>query len=240
MEYSEFKEIIKRQVKLLKIELSENKIKKFYNYMNLLIEWNQKINLTSITDPKEIILKHFIDSLTINKYIKENTKMIDVGTGAGFPGIPLKILRDDIEIILLDSLNKRIKFLDIVIEELKLNKISTIHSRAEDIGRDEKYREKFDYATSRAVANLSTLAEYLIPLVKIKGEVIAMKGAEIKEELETSKKSINVLGGKLNSVEEFCLPETNMKRSVIIIQKETKTPNKFPRKAGLPSKEPIN
>lgn len=240
MEYSEFKEIIKRQVKLLKIELSEDKIKKFYNYMNLLIEWNQKINLTSITDPKEIILKHFIDSLTINKYIKENTKMIDVGTGAGFPGIPLKILRDDIEIILLDSLNKRIKFLDIVIEELKLNKISTIHSRAEDIGRDEKYREKFDYATSRAVANLSTLAEYLIPLVKIKGEVIAMKGAEIKEELETSKKSINVLGGKLNSVEEFCLPETNMKRSVIIIQKETKTPNKFPRKAGLPSKEPIN
>ena len=240
MEYSEFKEIIKRQVKLLKIELSEDKIKKFYNYMNLLIEWNQKINLTSITDPKEIILKHFIDSLTINKYIKENTKMIDVGTGAGFPGIPLKILRDDIEIILLDSLNKRIKFLDIVIEELKLNKISTIHSRAEDIGRDEKYREKFDYATSRAVANLSTLAEYLIPLVKIKGEVIAMKGAEIKEELETSKKSINVLGGKLNSVEEFCLPESNMKRSVIIIQKETKTPNKFPRKAGLPSKEPIN
>lgn len=240
MEYSEFKEIIKRQVKLLKIELSEDKIKKFYNYMNLLIEWNQKINLTSITDPKEIILKHFIDSLTINKYIKENTKMIDVGTGAGFPGIPLKILRDDIEIILLDSLNKRIKFLDIVIEELKLNKISTIHSRAEDIGRDEKYREKFDYSTSRAVANLSTLAEYLIPLVKIKGEVIAMKGAEIKEELETSKKSINVLGGKLNSVEEFCLPETNMKRSVIIIQKETKTPNKFPRKAGLPSKEPIN
>lgn len=240
MEYSEFKEIIKRQVKLLKIELSEDKIKKFYNYMNLLIEWNQKINLTSITDPREIILKHFIDSLTINKYIKENTKMIDVGTGAGFPGIPLKILRDDIEIILLDSLNKRIKFLDIVIEELKLNKISTIHSRAEDIGRDEKYREKFDYSTSRAVANLSTLAEYLIPLVKIKGEVIAMKGAEIKEELETSKKSINVLGGKLNSVEEFCLPETNMKRSVIIIQKETKTPNKFPRKAGLPSKEPIN
>lgn len=240
MEYSEFKEIIKRQVKLLKIELSEDKIKKFYNYMNLLIEWNQKINLTSITDPKEIILKHFIDSLTINKYIKENTKMIDVGTGAGFPGIPLKILRDDIEIILLDSLNKRIKFLDIVIEELKLNKISTIHSRAEDIGRDEKYREKFDYSTSRAVANLSTLAEYLIPLVKIKGEVIAMKGAEIKEELETSKKSINVLGGKLNSVEEFCLPESNMKRNVIIIQKETKTPNKFPRKAGLPSKEPIN
>lgn len=240
MEYSEFKEIIKRQVKLLKIELSEDKIKKFYNYMNLLIEWNQKINLTSITDPREIILKHFIDSLTINKYIKENTKMIDVGTGAGFPGIPLKILRDDIEIILLDSLNKRIKFLDIVIEELKLNKISTIHSRAEDIGRDEKYREKFDYSTSRAVANLSTLAEYLIPLVKIKGEVIAMKGAEIKEELETSKKSINVLGGKLNSVEEFCLPESNMKRNVIIIQKETKTPNKFPRKAGLPSKEPIN
>ena len=176
MEYSEFKEIIKRQVKLLKIELSEDKIKKFYNYMNLLIEWNQKINLTSITDPREIILKHFIDSLTINKYIKENTKMIDVGTGAGFPGIPLKILRDDIEIILLDSLNKRIKFLDIVIEELKLNKISTIHSRAEDIGRDEKYREKFDYSTSRAVANLSTLAEYLIPLVKIKGEVIAMRG----------------------------------------------------------------
>ncbi len=239
MEIKEFKQELEKYLNELKIELNENQINSFYKYMNLLIKWNEKINLTAITDPKEIIMKHFIDSLTINKYIEKNAKLIDIGTGAGFPGIPLKILRQDITVTLVDSLNKRINFLNEVIKEIGLEKIETIHSRAEEIGKNVKYREKYDMATSRAVANIATLSEYLIPLVKEKGKCIYMKGPDIEEELLNGKKAINVLGGEVIKKEEFSLPKSDIKRTIIIINKIKRTPNNYPRKAGMPAKEPI-
>ena len=239
MEFNEFKEKMILNVDKLGITLSEIQLKQFYNYMNLLIEWNKKINLTAITEPDEIILKHFVDSLTISKYISDGTRVVDVGTGAGFPGIPLKIYRQDIEITLLDSLQKRINFLDEVIRELNLEKIETIHSRVEDFGKDKKYREKFDIATSRAVANLATLSEYLLPLVKVGGKVISMKGSLIEEELELSKNAIKILGGKVEKVDEFNLPNSDISRNIILINKIKETPNKYPRKAGEPSKKPL-
>ena len=239
MDIKEFKEEIEKYLNVLKIELKEKQIKQLYEYMNLLIEWNKNINLTAIVEPKEIILKHFVDSLTISKYITENSILIDIGTGAGFPGIPLKILRDDIDITLVDSLNKRIKFLNEVINKLNLSNINTIHGRAEEIGRNINYRETFDYATSRAVANIATLSEYLIPLIKKNGKCIYMKGPDLEEELEKGKKAISVLGGNLENKEEFELPYSDIKRTIIIIEKKKNTPTKFPRKPGTPSKEPI-
>lgn len=239
MEKEEFFKKMQVKANKINIVLNEEQKDKLYNYMNLLVEWNEKINLTAITEPNEIILKHFIDSLTISKYIKQNAKLVDVGTGAGFPGIPLKIVREDVEITLVDSLNKRLNFLNEVIVELNLSKIDCIHARAEEIGQNKKYREKFDIATSRAVANLSTLSEYLLPLVKIKGQAICMKAQEIEEELQNSKKAIKTLGGEITKVEKFELPDSDIGRTIIIIEKEQQTPNKYPRKAGLPSKEPI-
>ena len=220
-------------------ELAYEKQQQFEDYMKLLLEWNEKINLTAITEEDDIILKHFVDSLTILKYIKDGEKIVDVGTGAGFPGLPVKIAREDIEVTLVDSLNKRILFLQDVIEKLKLQNIKTLHFRAEEFGQNKKYRESFDIATSRAVANLSTLVEYLLPLVKVGGICICMKGSEIAEELENSKKAINVLGGEIELVEEFALPESDIKRNIVIIKKINSTPRKYPRKAGTPSKEPI-
>ena len=239
MNKEEFKKVFMEYAKKIDIDINEEQINKFYDYMNLLIEWNNKINLTAITDYNEIILKHFVDSLTINKCIIENNYVVDVGTGAGFPGIPLKIIRDDIKIVLVDSLNKRINFLNEVIKELNLKNIETVHARAEEFGRNKKYRQKFDIATSRAVANLSTLSEYMIPLVKINGRCICMKGKEIKEELKDSLNAIKVLGGKVENVEEFELADNDINRSIIYILKEKDTPNKYPRKAGTPSKDPI-
>ena len=211
----------------------------FEDYMKLLLEWNEKINLTAITEEDDIILKHFTDSLTISQYIKEGKSIVDVGTGAGFPGIPVKIAREDIKVTLVDSLNKRILFLQDVIEKLELRNIETLHFRAEEFGQNKKYRESFDIATSRAVANLSTLVEYLLPLVKVGGICICMKGAEIKEELGNSKNAIQILGGEIEMVEEFTLPESDIKRNIIIIKKVKSTPNKYPRKPGTPAKEPL-
>lgn len=239
MRFDDFKEKMIINVDKLGITLSEIQLKQFYNYMNLLIEWNKKINLTAITEPDEIILKHFVDSLTISKYISDGTKVVDVGTGAGFPGIPLKIVRQDVDITLLDSLQKRTNFLDEVINELNLEKITTIHSRVEDFGKNKKYREEFDIATSRAVANLSTLSEYLLPLVKVGGKVISMKGSLIEEELENSKNAIKILGGKIERVDEFDLPNSDISRNIVLIDKIKETPNKYPRKAGEPSKKPL-
>ena len=239
MEFNEFKEKLIINVDKLGINLSEIQLKQFYNYMNLLIEWNKKVNLTAITEPDEIILKHFVDSLTISKYISDGTKVVDVGTGAGFPGIPLKIVRQDVDITLLDSLQKRINFLDEVINELNLEKITTVHSRVEDFGKNKKYREEFDIATSRAVANLSTLSEYLLPLVKVGGKVISMKGSLIQEELENSKNAIKILGGQIEKVDEFDLPNSDISRNIVLIDKIKNTPNRYPRKAGEPSKKPL-
>lgn len=221
------------------IVLDEEQMNQFYIYMKLLLEWNEKINLTAIIEPEEIILKHFIDSMTIAKKIEKNAKLIDVGTGAGFPGIPIKIIRPDIEVTLLDSLNKRILFLQAVTEQLGLTKIKTIHCRVEEFGKNKNYREIFDCATSRAVANLTTLAEYLIPLVKIQGICISMKGPNIEEEIREGKKAISVLGGKIEEIKNFQLPKSDIDRNIVVIRKIKSTPLKYPRKPGMPSKEPI-
>lgn len=239
MKKEEFKKVLYEKVKKIGIELKEEQLEKFYLYMNILLEWNEKINLTAITNEEEIILKHFVDSLTINKYIEEGKSIIDVGTGAGFPGIPIKILREDLKVTLLDSLNKRINFLNEVIEKLDLKNIECIHGRAEEFGKNKNYREKYDFATSRAVANMSTLSEYLIPFVKVGGKVLAMKGDKAEEELEEAKKAIKLLGGKVENIDNFYLPDSDIKRNIIIIKKIEKTERKFPRKPGMPAKEPI-
>lgn len=219
--------------------LNNKQIEQFDKYMDLLLEWNEKINLTAITEKNQIILKHFIDSLTISKYIENNSKVIDVGTGAGFPGIPLKIYNNTLNITLLDSLNKRINFLNEVINELQLEKIQAIHSRAEDLARNNNYREKFDYAISRAVANLSTLSEYLLPYVKVNGKCICMKGPNINEEVKNSKQALKRLGGEIIDIKNFTLPESDIERNIIIIKKIKNTDKEFPRKAGIPAKKPL-
>lgn len=220
-------------------EIDDNKIQKFYDYMNLLVEWNKKINLTAITEEKDIILKHFVDSLTVLKYIKENKSIVDVGTGAGFPGIPLAIMNDSLKITLVDSLNKRINFLNEVCSKINLKNTKAIHSRAEEFGQDNNYRESYDIAISRAVSNLTVLAEYLLPLVKVGGKIICMKGPDIEEELKQAKSAIDILGGKFERCDNFCLPKSDISRNIIIINKIKETPKKYPRKAGTPVKTPL-
>lgn len=227
--------------KLNKIQLNVNDevLNKFWVYMTNLLERNEKINLTAITDEDDMILKHFIDSLTILEYIPEKSNVIDVGTGAGFPGIPLKIVREDINMTLMDSLNKRITFLNEIINKLGLKKINAIHSRAEELAKIPEHREKYDIAVSRAVANLSTLSEYMIPFVKVGGKCICMKGSNIEEELKTAKNAIKELGGEIEKVINFKLPDSDNERNIIIIKKVRNTKSKYPRKAGMPSKEPL-
>ena len=238
MEFEIFSEELENAAKQIEIELTKKQIEKFYNYMNLLLEWNEKINLTAIIEPREVILKHFVDSLTIAKYIKENEKLIDVGTGAGFPGIPLSIVKENTDIVLLDSLNKRINFLEEIKQNLKLKNITTIHGRAEEFGKNKKEREIYDIATSRAVAPLNILLEYLLPLVKVGGKAICMKGSNI-EEIGNAKNALEILGGKIEKIEEITLPNSDIKRNIIIVKKVKNTPSKYPRKPGTPSKEPI-
>ena len=236
MKLEEFKIELKRECEKNKIMLLEEQIEKFYKYMNLLIEWNQKINLTAIVEPKEIIQKHFIDSMSVLDYIQDKKNIIDVGTGAGFPGIPIKIANPNINVTLLDSLQKRVNFLAEVVSQLELDKIKAVHSRAEDYAKEN--RESYDVAISRAVANMSTLVEYLLPYVKQDGIVICMKGPNIEDELEKSKKAISILGGKIEHIEHLFLDE-EMERNLIIIRKIKPTPKQYPRKAGKPAKEPI-
>ena len=239
MEKERFKEEMLEKSRVLDVRFSVEQIDKFYKYMNLLIEWNEKINLTAIIEPSEIILKHFIDSITILKELKDGSTVVDVGTGAGFPGIPLSIMNSTLKITLVDSLNKRLIFLQEVIKELKLENVELIHSRAEEFGQNKKYREKFDISTSRAVANLSTLSEYLLPLVKVNGKVISMKAGNAQEEINTAQKAIKTLGGKIEHIEEFNLPSSDIGRIIIVIDKIKETPGKYPRKPGTPTKEPI-
>lgn len=222
-----------------KFELNVSQKNKFNKYLELLQEWNNKINLTAITEKEEIELKHFYDSLTISKYIKSGSSLIDVGTGAGFPGIPLKIKDESIKLTLLDSLNKRLIFLEEVEKELELKNVVNIHGRAEDYGKDKKYREKYDYATSRAVARLSVLVEYLLPFVKVGGYCICMKGPNIEDEIKDAEKAIKVLGGEIEKIDNFKLENDDNERNVIIIKKVKNTSKQYPRKAGIPTKEPI-
>ena len=239
MEHSTFNEGLLEKASTIGVRFSVEQMDKFYKYMNLLIEWNEKINLTAIIEPNEIILKHFIDSITILKDIKDGSIVVDVGTGAGFPGIPLSIMNPTLKITLVDSLNKRLIFLQEVINELDLKNVELVHARAEEFGRNKKYREKFDVATSRAVANLATLSEYLLPLVKINGKAISMKAGNASQEIEDAKKAIKTLGGNINNIEEFKLPQSDIGRTIIMIDKISGTPGKYPRKPGTPAKEPI-
>ena len=228
-------------MKLFNIELTELQVNQFNKYYELLIDWNQKINLTAITEKDEVWKKHFEDSVSIINAIDLNKieSIIDVGTGAGFPGIPIKILFPHIKLTLLDSLNKRINFLNIVIDELGLENVYTIHGRAEDIGRDKDYREKFDVCVSRAVANLATLSEICIPFVKINGLFISYKAEKAEEELVAAKNAISLLSSGKVDIVDIKLSETDYSRKLIVIDKKKSTPAKYPRKAGTPAKSPI-
>ena len=233
-----FNEVLVNGMKKFNIELTDEQLNKFNIYCNMLIEWNSKMNLTAIKEPNEIAVKHFVDSCSVLNYvkIKQNAKVIDIGTGAGFPGIPLKILREDLDITLLDSLNKRLVFLNEVAKELNLN-FNTIHSRAEDLGRQEEYREQYDIAISRAVAPLNVLSEYSIPFVRKGGKFISMKGPNVQTEVDEAKKAIKILGGKCNNVVQFSIADNS--RSIVIVDKINTTPYTYPRHGSKISKKPL-
>ena len=234
-------EKLKESFAKLNISLTDKQYQQFLEYYELLVEWNKVMNLTGITEFDEVVMKHFVDSLSLVYAIPADKpyKLLDMGTGAGFPGIPLKIAFPEMEMVLLDSLNKRIKFLNEVINQLGLEKITAIHGRAEEFARKEEYREQFDLCVSRAVANLATLSEYCLPYVKKGGKFIPYKSGAIEEEMETSKKAVSVLGGKIKEVKTFELPDSDISRSLVVIQKEKETPKKYPRSGGKPTKEPI-
>jgi len=232
---------IKFEIGKLGIELNDTQCMQFLRYYEILIEWNEVMNLTAITDYNDVVTKHFADSLELIKVLdlSKEYKVLDLGTGAGFPGIPLNIVFPNLKITLLDSLNKRVKFLDEVIRQLGLKNIEAIHGRAEDFGKDKLYREQYDLCVSRAVANLATLSEYCLPYVKKQGYFISYKSGKIEEEVQASKKAIALFGGKLDRVENFNLIDTDMERSFVVIEKIEETPKQYPRSAGKPSKEPI-
>lgn len=234
--------VLTEKVKELSIVLNDKQIQQFEQYYNILVEWNKVMNLTAITEYEEVVEKHFLDSLTIVNaiHVEKIETLIDVGTGAGFPGIPLKIAFPHLKVTLLDSLNKRIKFLNEVIDLLELNDIKAIHGRAEDYAKQAEYREQYDICVSRAVANLATLSEYCLPYVKVDGLFVPYKSGEIDEELKSSEKAVSILGGKVEEVVKFQLPGTDIGRSFVKIHKIKETKKKYPRKAGMPTKEPLN
>jgi 16S rRNA (guanine527-N7)-methyltransferase len=231
-------DLFQSELEKIQITLNEQQIEQFVMYYEMMVETNQVMNLTSITEPVDVIHKHYVDSLVINQIYSfaEKKKIIDIGTGAGFPGIPLKIAFPQLEIVLLDSLNKRIKFLNSVIDSLGLTGISCIHGRSEDIARMSEYREQFDLCVSRAVANLSSLSELCIPFVKVGGKFISYKAGNSEEEISSANGAIEKLGGKLGQVSTFEIPDT---RVFVEIDKIKGTSKKYPRKAGTPVKEPL-
>ncbi len=227
-------------LKKLGIDIDDIQASRFAKYEEILIEWNKKINLTALTEHEQIVIKHFADSLTPLLYRDfSKSDVIDVGTGAGFPGLPLKIAVPDIKLTLLDSLNKRINFLNAVTAELKLTDVRCIHSRAEDGARNAEMRENFDYAFSRAVAELNVLAEYDLPYVRVGGEMIALKGPAAYDEIKQADKAVKILGGEISDVKEVILPDTDLKHKIVFIGKVKPTPPTYPRKAGKAAKEPI-
>lgn len=232
---------IEQKIRNLDLDINEIQIRQFYDYYEYLIKWNQFMNLTAITDFEDVVQKHFVDSLLITKEknMKDVDHLLDVGTGAGFPGIPLKIMFPNLKVTLLDSLKKRIDFLNEIIDVLDLKQIETIHGRAEDYVKTGKRREMYEICVSRAVANLSVLAEYCLPYVKIGGEFISYKSGEIKEEMEKAKSAVFLLGGRIRECRNYNLPGTDIRRSFVCIQKVGGCPKKFPRKAGTALKNPL-
>lgn len=225
----------------LGVNLTEGQIEDFLIYYEMLVEWNQKMNLTAITEYDDVMKKHFVDSMSLVKAydVTKKASVIDVGTGAGFPGLVLKIAFPKLQITLLDSLNKRVQFLDAVIDKLGLSEVETIHGRAEDFAKPGKLRGKFDLCVSRAVANLSTLSEYCLPFLKVNGLFISYKSEKVFEEAAAAEKAISVLGGKMKEQIEFQLPDSDIYRNLVVIEKRKETPGKYPRKAGLPARDPL-
>lgn len=241
--YNKFRKIFLEAIKTIEIDISEEKIKKFFDFYVDLIETNKSLNLTAITDMKEVIYKHFVDSLSLVKVISDLSnkkyKIIDIGTGAGFPGIPLAIVFNNVDFVLLDSLNKRLKFIAGICEKLNLKNVSLIHGRAEDYAREIKYRENFDFAISRAVANLSTLSELCVGFVKSGGYFISYKSEKANEEVENAVKAFKLLGIKLEKIESFTMDIDGASRNLLVIKKEKNLDKKYPRKAGVPAKEAL-
>ena len=236
----ELRDYILSATKDYKIKLNETQLAQLEKYFELLVEWNEKINLTAITDPQGVAVKHFADSLTFFNYVDvpENSSIVDIGTGAGFPGVVLKIARPDIKLTLLDSLQKRLTFLDTVLNELNLD-AELVHSRAEEGGNDIDMRESYDFAVSRAVAQLNVLSELCIPYVRLSGSFVALKGSDAQNEIQNSKRAIQALGGKIKKVSEFDLPMDGGNRTIIEIEKIQPTPDKYPRQFGKIKSKPL-
>lgn len=222
-------------------EPDDRQCEQLNDFHKVLCEWNEFMNLTGITEYEDVVIKHFVDSLAVNcvYQFKNTDRVVDIGTGAGFPGIPLKIMYPEVSFTLLDSLNKRIKFLDEVIRLDSLQNIETLHGRAEDYAKNKEYREQFDVCVSRAVANLATLSEYCLPYVKVGGVFIAYKAGQIEDELASCGRAVQLLGGEITDVHKLRLPDTDIDRTFVVIKKMAATSKKYPRKAGLPSKEPL-
>ncbi|SUY48545.1 16S rRNA methyltransferase GidB [Clostridium putrefaciens] len=237
----EFYDLMKTASDDVNLDFNEEYFNKFMNYKDILIEWNKKINLTAIIEDNDIVKKHFIDCIKAFKFegFKEAKSIIDVGTGAGFPGIPIGIMKEDCNVVLLDSLNKRVKFLDEVIKQLSLNNFSTIHGRGEELSRSERYREKFDIATSRAVANMCTLSELCLPYVKLGGYFVALKGPSVEEELNIAKRAIAILGGRVQEIIPVNIENSDLNHNLVIIKKVNLTPSIYPRNSGIMSKKPL-
>lgn len=238
MDINEFLLSFKEAAERNSIDIKEEKVKQFYEYMTYILEWNEQINLTAIKSEEEFIVKHFIDSLTILRYIKSNSKLIDIGTGAGFPGFPIKISDESVFTTLVDSVNKKVNVLKDISNKMNINNIELVHARVEDIAKLDKYREKYDYVTSRAVSNLTTLVEYMLPFLKIGGKAICMKGPNYEEELKNSKRAIELLGGSIEKIDKIII-DKDIERNIIVISKVKNTPSKYPRDKGRPLKEPL-
>lgn len=233
--------LLYQSCKEMDIVLNSTQIQQFMLYQKLLLEWNKNINLTAITEEREIILKHFVDCVSVVPHIAmtEGTSVIDIGTGAGFPGIPIKIVCPCISLTLLDSLQKRVVFLNEVVTKLSLQNVNCIHERAECAAKENHYRQQYDYCVSRAVANMNVLLEYCLPFVKIGGIFVALKGRDAQKEVEQSQKAIKLLGGELIEIKQIEIPHTDLEHKIVLIKKVAQTPQKYPRKAGKPVKNPI-
>lgn len=238
MNLQEFEDLFKSECEKNDVVIKETEYDKFFQYMLGIVEWNEKINVTAITEPKEFLVKHFIDSLTINKYIEDGKKLIDIGTGAGFPGVPLKIANKNLKVTLIDSVNKKLNVIRAISEDINIDKLEIIHTRAEDLANQKEYREQFDFATTRAVSKLYTIVEYMLPFLKVGGKAICMKGPNYEEEIVEAEKAIQVLGGKIERIENIVI-DGEIERNIIIISKEKQTPSRYPRGQGKPLKEPI-